>query len=210
MLLLKDLYPTVTWEKYRRALCLLDPYGLDLRWEVMQAAGKLKTVEIFPNFPIMDMNRNVLLTDATRMSPDQISRMDAFWGDNSWRPIMYAQQEHLFGTEEVKIGTNDDIPAAFRERLKDKAGFAYVPEPVVMYRHSPKFPATHRDAGRMEMRPSSGGAGTTAPSYRRWTTKAPRTTRWPSTRTGGSRSSSSTWGPGPSTTNASGWSCCVA
>ena len=59
MLLLEDLYPTVTWEKYRRALCLLDPYGLDLRWEVMQAAGKLKTVEIFPNFPIMDMNRNV-------------------------------------------------------------------------------------------------------------------------------------------------------
>ncbi len=45
---------------------------------------------------------------------------------------MYASQEHLFGTEEIKIGTNDDIAAAFRERLRDVAGFNYVPEPVVM------------------------------------------------------------------------------
>jgi three-Cys-motif partner protein len=27
-LLLKTVYPTMTFEKYRRALCLLDPYGL--------------------------------------------------------------------------------------------------------------------------------------------------------------------------------------
>jgi three-Cys-motif partner protein len=92
----------------------------------------MNTIEIFLNFPIMDMNRNVLLSDASRMDEGQISRMNAFWGDDSWRPIMYAQQEHLFGTEEVKIGTNDDIAAAFRARLKKKAGFAYVPEPVVM------------------------------------------------------------------------------
>ncbi len=131
-LLLKTVYPTMTFEKYRRALCLLDPYGLDLRWEVIETAGRMNTIEIFLNFPIMDMNRNVLLSDASRMDEGQISRMNAFWGDDSWRPIMYAQQEHLFGTEEVKIGTNDDIAAAFRARLKKKAGFAYVPEPVVM------------------------------------------------------------------------------
>lgn len=131
-LLLDTVYPTMTFERYRRALCLLDPYGLDLHWEVIETAGRMNTIEIFLNFPIMDMNRNVLLSDASRMDAGQMSRMDAFWGDNSWRPIMYAQQENLFGTEEVKIGTNDDIAAAFRLRLKEKAKFAYVPEPVVM------------------------------------------------------------------------------
>ncbi len=131
-LLLQDVYPTLTFENYRRALCLLDPYGLDLRWEVIETAGRMKTIEIFLNFPIMDMNRNVLLSDASRMDADQTARMNAFWGDDSWRPIMYAQQENLFGVEEIKIGTNHDIAAAFRNRLKEKAGFAYVPEPVVM------------------------------------------------------------------------------
>lgn len=131
-LLMETVYPKVRYEDYRRALCLLDPYGLDLKWEVIQEAGQMKTIEIFLNFPIMDMNRNVLLTDTTKMDANQIARMDAFWGSSSWRPIMYATQEHLFGTEEIKIGTNDDIAAAFRERLKKVAGFEYVPEPVVM------------------------------------------------------------------------------
>jgi three-Cys-motif partner protein len=131
-LLMQTVYPQVQYEDYRRALCLLDPYGLDLRWEVIQEAGRMKTIEIFLNFPIMDMNRNILLTDTTKMDDSQITRMDAFWGDSSWRPIMYATQEHLFGTEEIKIGTNDKIAAAFRERLKKVAGFEHVPEPVVM------------------------------------------------------------------------------
>lgn len=131
-LLMQTVYPQVQYEDYRRALCLLDPYGLDLRWEVIQEAGRMKTIEIFLNFPIMDMNRNILLTDTTKMDDSQITRMDAFWGDSSWRPIMYATQEHLFGTEEIKIGANDKIAAAFRERLKKVAGFEHVPEPVVM------------------------------------------------------------------------------
>ncbi len=131
-LLLNEVYPRVRYEDYRRALCLLDPYGLDLRWEVIEKAGRMKTVEIFLNFPIHDMNRNVFLLDTTKMDGRQIARMDAFWGDGSWRPIMYATQEHLFGTEEVKIGTNERIASAFRKRLREKAGFGYVPEPVIM------------------------------------------------------------------------------
>lgn len=131
-LLLREVYPRLRYEDYRRALCLLDPYGLDLRWEVIQEAGQMRSIEIFLNFPIHDMNRNVFLLDTTKMDDRQIARMDTFWGDSSWRSIMYAAQEHLFGTEEIKIGTNDDIAAAFRERLRDVAGFSYVPEPVVM------------------------------------------------------------------------------
>ena len=32
-------FPTLRFESYRRALCLLDPYGLDLKWEVMFRGG---------------------------------------------------------------------------------------------------------------------------------------------------------------------------
>ena len=40
----------------RRALCLLDPYNINLKWEVIETAGKMGSVEVFLNFMIMDIN----------------------------------------------------------------------------------------------------------------------------------------------------------
>jgi len=129
--LVEDLYPGLDYESYRRALCLLDPYGLDLNWEVIKTAGVLGTVEIFLNFPIHDINRNVLVRDPSRMDPRQVARMDAFWGDNSWREVAYATTDNLFGYEE-KVCTNDQLAEAFRQRLIEVAGFEHVPQPVYM------------------------------------------------------------------------------
>ena len=77
--LIEDIYPNLSYTSYRRALCLLDPYGLQLNWEVIKGAGGLGTVEIFLNFPIHDMNRNVLIRDPSKMDPRQVQRMDDFW-----------------------------------------------------------------------------------------------------------------------------------
>jgi three-Cys-motif partner protein len=129
--LVEVIFPNLTYESFRRALCLLDPYGLHLNWEVIQMAGDLGTVEIFLNFPIHDINRNVLVRDPSRMDPKEVARMDAFWGDNSWREVAYATTDNLFGYEE-KVCTNDQLAEAFRRRLIEKAGFAHVPEPVYM------------------------------------------------------------------------------
>ena len=46
-LLLTQILPTIRYEDYRRALCILDPYGLHLDWNVIAAAAQMKTVEIF-------------------------------------------------------------------------------------------------------------------------------------------------------------------
>jgi three-Cys-motif partner protein len=129
--LIEDIYPHLSYTSYGRALCLLDPYGLQLNWEVIKRAGELGTVEIFLNFPIHDMNRNVLIKDPSKMDPRQVQRMDDFWGDNSWRDVAYATTDNLFGYEE-KICTNDSLAEAFRKRLLEAAGFAYIPEPVYM------------------------------------------------------------------------------
>ena len=58
--LLNQVFPTIRYEAYRRGLCLLDPYGLHLDWRVIQCAGEMRSIEIFLNFPVADMNRNVL------------------------------------------------------------------------------------------------------------------------------------------------------
>ena len=39
-ILLEKVFPNVRWEQYRRGLCLLDPYGLQLDWKVIETAGK--------------------------------------------------------------------------------------------------------------------------------------------------------------------------
>ena len=59
-ILLSQVFPRVRFEDYRRGLCLLDPYGLHLQWEVIAAAGQMRSIDIFLNFPVADMNRNVL------------------------------------------------------------------------------------------------------------------------------------------------------
>jgi hypothetical protein len=35
--------------------CLLDPYNIYLSWEVVSAAGKMRSIEFFVNFTIMDI-----------------------------------------------------------------------------------------------------------------------------------------------------------
>jgi three-Cys-motif partner protein len=129
-LLLQKVFPRVEYKSYRRALCLLDPYGLHLNWEVILTAGQMKSVEIFLNFPMADMNRNVLWRNPERVNFSQIARMNAFWGDDSWRKAAYDTTQNLFGCEDKT--PNISVVKAFQKRLKTVAGFEYVPEPMPM------------------------------------------------------------------------------
>ena len=131
---LKSLLPTIQYRKYNRALCLLDPYGLHLDWEVIELAGQSKAVDLFLNFPIMDMNRNAFWRNPEEMPLDGITRMNRFWGGESWRQAGYApsRQTNLFSEPDIVKQPNSTVVAAFRDRLKSVAGFRHVPEPVPM------------------------------------------------------------------------------
>jgi three-Cys-motif partner protein len=127
-------YGMKTDGRFHRALCLLDPYGLHLKWEVMAMAGALKTIDLFLNFPIMDANENVLWSNPARVDPRQAARLTAFWGDESWRTAAYrpSEQTNLFGEIEQRKNPNDAIVRAFRERLRGAGGFAHVIDPMPM------------------------------------------------------------------------------
>lgn len=128
--LLQDVLPRARYGDYRRALCLLDPYGLHLSWDVIATAGAMKSVEIFLNFPIGDMNRNVLRRDRTKTASEQAARMTRYWGDESWEQAAYTKDQDLFEHEEKT--NNEAVVEAFRKRLKEVAGFSYVPKPIPM------------------------------------------------------------------------------
>jgi three-Cys-motif partner protein len=125
--------PTLEWRTFRRALCLLDPYALDLDWRVIAKAGQLRTVDMFLNFPVTDMNRNVLWRAPERASLDQIRRMTRLWGDDTWRNVAYEERQTLFGANlEKRHDANAVLAEAFRQRLRRVAGFGYVPAPMPM------------------------------------------------------------------------------
>jgi three-Cys-motif partner protein len=127
-ILLKDVFPRVRYDQYRRGLCVLDPYGLHLDWNVISTAGQMKSLDVFLNFPVQDMNRNVFWKDPEGVDEAQIRRMNLFWGDESWRNIVYETKWNLFKVPEKE--PNEVIAEAFRRRLKEVAGFDRVPEPL--------------------------------------------------------------------------------
>lgn len=133
--LVNNVLPTVRYEDYRRGLCILDPYGLHLAWTTVIAVAATRSTEIFLNFPMMDINRNALRRDPQKIAPDQARRMTRFWGDESWRTVFYrpSRQLDMFGAElEDKVATNQEVAEAYRQRLRDVAGFAHVPAPLPM------------------------------------------------------------------------------
>lgn len=129
--LLEDIFPRCRYEDFRRALCLLDPYQLNPNWEVVETAGRMRSIEIFLNFMIMDANMNILKKNPNSVALDQALRMTKFWGDDSWRKFAYRTEQGLFEQMEEKE-SNEAIIAAYRNRLKEVAGFKYVPEPLPM------------------------------------------------------------------------------
>lgn len=156
--LTSKILPLFPYESRKRALCILDPYGLHLQWETIMAAAKLRTTEIFLNFPVMDINRNVLHKDLLSADPDQIERMNRFCGSEEWQEILYREdnQMRLFGDPyRIKVvDSNIKLGDWFRvKRLEKAAGFKFVPEPVLM-RNSKGGPlfflffASHNETGK--------------------------------------------------------------
>ena len=142
--LVNEVIPKVQFKDYRRALCLLDPYGLHLNWEVFAACGNSRAIDLFLNFPIFDINRNALWRNPAAVAPVQAKRLTAFWGDDSWKTAAYrdSPQASLFNAEpdQEKLD-NDTVVRAFCERLRRVAGFAHVAKPLPM--HIPSGPVVY-------------------------------------------------------------------
>ena len=61
---------------------------------------------------------------------EDVERMTAFWGDDSWREIAYTTEGNLFGFPEKE--DNETVAEGFRKRLQKAAGFKHVPSPLPM------------------------------------------------------------------------------
>jgi three-Cys-motif partner protein len=131
-ILLEKVVPSLPYASYWRGLCVLDPYGIHgktLRWQTIKQIADLGTVDIFLNFPLMDINRNTLRSRLANADNSDVDAFNEFCGSEEWKDLMY--QEDLFG-DLNKIGNNQTLAKWFQERIEKVAGFKFVPDPILM------------------------------------------------------------------------------
>lgn len=133
-LLLSDVFTNIRYGDGKRALCLIDPYSINVDWEVLRQAGQQHSIEILLNFSIFSINRNVVRKTPGSGIASQIERMTKLWGNDSWMDIAFESnpQTNLLGESELIKVNYDNLAQAFSERLRVGAQFRFVSSPVLM------------------------------------------------------------------------------
>jgi len=133
-ILVDRILPRCKYSDRRRAFWLLDAYGMHYGWRVIEAAGRERSIELFLNWSIMDINRNIALTDTSKLSPEAKARMRDVWGDDNWTGQFYAKQLSLLAghPDRDQKRSYRTFIEAYCKRLKEVAGFAFVPKPVLI------------------------------------------------------------------------------
>jgi three-Cys-motif partner protein len=120
--------------KGRKGLFVLDPYGIHYHWKTVALCGQAKDVELFLNYPVMDILRNGIRKKANALPESLKNRMDLFWGDSDWEKLAYETVDTILADPITvrKIDPEQNVIRAYIERLRTVAGFAYVSKPVIM------------------------------------------------------------------------------
>lgn len=104
-----DICGKIDWRR-NRAVMFLDPYGMQVNWETIEAIAATKSVDLWYLFPAG--------MGIVRMTPHHgdvpeawQARLDTMLGDISWREVFYVEsrQTELFGDESVSREKATDI-----------------------------------------------------------------------------------------------------
>lgn len=136
--LVNELIPSFARQHRKRGFVLLDPWGLDVEWNTIEHLAAVGTLEIFVNFSLVGVQRNVLRRDPSRITGKHRERMRRIWGSDDWEQKLYKPEPTLFGDELKKIENSSRVLAeAYRQRLQGE--FKHCPPPAIM-RNSNRSP----------------------------------------------------------------------
>jgi len=138
-----DLLQTLCQAKWRddRAVLFLDPYGMQVEWNTMEAISRTEAIDAWILFPLSGVNRN--LPRSGEHPPAFERALDRFFGCRDWRNAFYAHapQADLFGVETSRrVADIDAIEQFYISRLKTVfPGVARNPLRLSNSRKSPLF-----------------------------------------------------------------------
>jgi len=112
----------VPWKQKRlRGVLFLDPFGMNVSWETIEAVARTEAIDIWYLFPL-GVGVNRLLKKDGNIPDGWRRRLDNIFGNSDWEGIFYQKQvmPSLFGDEEVvtKVGDFGQIADYFVQRLR--------------------------------------------------------------------------------------------
>jgi three-Cys-motif partner protein len=107
------------WQK-ERAVVFLDPYGMQVEWDTIEALGKTKAIDLWYLFPL-GVGVARLLTHDGNIDESWQKRLDLSFGTTEWRSRFYKieKTQDLFGDRETleRDATVENIQGFIQERL---------------------------------------------------------------------------------------------
>jgi len=79
-----------SWKDHR-AVLFLDPFGMQVSWETVQAVGQTKAIDTWILFPVSAVNR--LLKKDGKILPARRKRLDTLFGDAGWFDVFFPKRE---------------------------------------------------------------------------------------------------------------------
>jgi three-Cys-motif partner protein len=139
---LQDLCGNRDWRR-RRAVLFLDPYGMQVTWETVEAIARTKAIDLWLLFPL-GIGVNRMLTKDGRISPAWRRKLDTMFGATDWYEAFYRPTvtRDLFGEKfsMEKVVNFDLMGQYFVRRLQTVfPGVAENPRPLYNSRNNPLY-----------------------------------------------------------------------
>jgi three-Cys-motif partner protein len=121
----------------------LDPYGMQVRWDTIEAIAETKAIDLWLLFPLgVAVNR--MLKNDGNINESWAEKLDIIFGTRDWYGEFYKPtvKPSLFGNISTteKVATIQDIGNYFIRRLKTVfAGVAENPLPLYNSKNNPLF-----------------------------------------------------------------------
>lgn len=133
---LKKLFRSLT--VYQRGVMFLDPYAMELEWDVLETAKQTNILDIWYLFPLNALTRN--LYKKMSMPIATKNKVTQILGTNEWERELYHQSAQLsiFGDEPLERVNFDRLVDFVRQRLINS--FPYVSPQSRMLKNSNNSP----------------------------------------------------------------------
>lgn len=140
---LKRICASMMKQKNLRAVLFLDPFGMNVSWDTIEAIARTEAIDMWYLFPL-GVGVNRLLTKDGNIPESWQRKLDAIFGDTDWRESFYKKEvtAGLFEDIEITSKTGDlkQISEYFVKRLESIfPGVIKKPLPLYNSKNNPLY-----------------------------------------------------------------------
>lgn len=140
---IKNICATMMRQKNIRAVLFLDPFGMNVSWDTIEAIAKTEAIDMWYLFPL-GVGVNRLLMKDGNIPESWQKKLDSIFGDTGWREAFYKKEiiSGLFEDLEITRKTGDlkEISDYFVKRLESVfPGVIKRPLPLYNAKNNPLY-----------------------------------------------------------------------